>query len=263
MRKSPIIEPRPCIRCKQVYTPKSVVQQYCGECQKIRKRERGYEWYKKKNPNSKPKKKCTEPCCVCGGTFAGSFDGKPYCNKHWLRMYNNGTVVPKERKRTCLYEVNGDVLTITTQRGNIIFADSEDYDLLSMHSWCVDPRGYPVSNISGKIMPMHRFLMNPPKGKVVDHMNGDKLDNRKSNLRICTQRQNSLNQRGNKGRELPVGIRKNKAGNYATRISYNRKEVHIGTFHSIEEAIAAREKAEKEYFGKYAQHLHMKGENDA
>ena len=175
-------------------------------------------------------------------------------------MYNNGTIIPKKREKTCVFKVDGDILSITTKSGSVITADAEDYERISKHSWCIDAKGYPVANVDGRVTTLHRFIVNPPENMVVDHMNGNKLDNRKSNLRICTPRQNALNQRGNKGRELPVGIRKTKAGNYVARISFDRKEIHIGTFHSVEEAVTAREKAETEYFGIYAQHLHRKRE---
>ena len=250
MRKSPTIKPRVCVRCNQTYTPRGNTQQYCEECKKIREIE--------KHSNRKPKTKCTLPCCVCGGKFSAFFDGSPYCNKHWQRMYHNGTIIPKVRAKTCSFDVSGDLLTITTKSGSVIIADSEDFEKLSKHSWCIDAKCYPVANVDGKITAMQRFLMNPPKGMVVDHMNGDKLDNRKSNLRICTPRQNAQNQRGNKGRELPIGIRKTKAGKYVARICVDRKSIHIGTFQNIDDAVSAREKAEIQYFGVYAQHLHSK-----
>lgn len=212
----------------------------------------------RKTPVIKPKTKCTLPCCVCGEKFASFFDGNPYCNKHWQRMYRNGTLIPKERAKTCTFDVSGYVLTITTKSGSVIIADSEDFERLSKHSWCIDAKGYPVANVDGKLTTMQRFLMNPQKNMVVDHMNGDKLDNRKSNLRICTPRQNAQNQRGNKGRELPIGIRKTKAGKYVARICVDRKTIHIGTFQNIDDAVSAREKAEIQYFGMYAQHLHRK-----
>lgn len=78
MRKSPRITPRVCEMCGREYTPKGNTQKYCEDCKAVAKRNAKDRYYKKKFPNAKPKQKTTEPCCICGGKFAGFFDGKPY-----------------------------------------------------------------------------------------------------------------------------------------------------------------------------------------
>ena len=67
----------------------------------------------------------------------------------------------------------------------------EDLDEVGKYRWSINGRGYIVTG-GGKIS-LHRFIMNPPEGKVVDHKNHNPLDNRRKNLRICTQQQNSMN----------------------------------------------------------------------
>lgn len=80
--------------------------------------------------------------------------------------------------------------------------DAEDYARISKYSWNLNARGYPRGSrrVNGKIytMQMHREIMNCPKDMEVDHINQDKLDNRKANLRICTHKQNTYNRKINK-----------------------------------------------------------------
>lgn len=258
MRKSPSIAPRKCEMCGLEYTPKGPTQKYCKECRV--KAERGWKtkYYRKMYPNVKPKQKTTTPCCVCGGTFSGMFDGKPYCNKHWLRMYNNGDLEERRRPNTCKFEVRGDRLLITTANGKKIIADADKCDLLSQHSWCFDPKGYAVANIGGCVTPMHRLLLGLEHGdkRVGDHINRRKFDNRMENLRICTALGNARNVSPAKGSQLgELGIRLTKHGTYNVRIQANGKVHHIGNFSNLEDAREARKRAEDIYHGEYASHI--------
>lgn len=74
-------------------------------------------------------------------------------------------------------------------RGLYAIIDEEDYDRVSKYNWHYS-NGYAVNNFD---LRMHRLIMNPPHNMVVDHKNHNKLDNRRSNLRICTQFENSQN----------------------------------------------------------------------
>ena len=105
---------------------------------------------------------------------------------------------------------------------------------------------------------LHRMIMNPPKDMVVDHKNGQTLDNRKENLRVCTQRQNSLNHRvsRSKSSNLPCGVTisvKNGRSCFVARISRDDGErLYLGRFKSRDEAIAARSAAEKVMYGEFS-----------
>lgn len=75
-------------------------------------------------------------------------------------------------------------------KNKIVKLDKEDYEKINSYLWHLDKNGYAQSSI-GK---MHRFIMNAKKGdSIVDHINGDKLDNRKENLRFVTFSQNAQN----------------------------------------------------------------------
>lgn len=90
--------------------------------------------------------------------------------------------------------------------------------------------------------------------KAVVHVNGDKLDNRKCNLRFVTHGQNMFNQNKLRSSNTAgcIGVRVYSAnGKYIARITVNKKIIHLGYFSDLKEAIKARIKAEKQYFGKF------------
>lgn len=84
-------------------------------------------------------------------------------------------------------------------KNNSFLFDKEDYEKVKKYYWTKNKAGYIFSNGSTKInngkkiIFLHRYLMNPPNDMVVDHINHCRYDNRKSNLRICTQQENMLN----------------------------------------------------------------------
>jgi hypothetical protein len=105
-------------------------------------------------------------------------------------------------------------------------------------------------------MLLHRFLMyvlDKPEVKI-DHINGNKLDNRKSNLRICTSQQNNMNQKKSKSNTTGfkgVSLDK-KSGKYQTQIQKDRNLMHLGRFSSAEEAARCYDKYAKLHFGEFA-----------
>ena len=85
---------------------------------------------------------------------------------------------------------------------------------------------------------MHQLLVGDiEKGMVVDHINGDKLDNRKANLRVCTKSENQVNRRVAKGRCGYLGVAKH-YGKFQARIRRNKKRIYLGRFDTAEEAAA-------------------------
>ncbi len=88
--------------------------------------------------------------------------------------------------------------------------------------------------------------MNPPTGMVVDHINHNQFDNRKSNLRICTVQQNQFNRFAN-----GVSYRKDRK-KWAVNIAKDGKDYHLGNFINKDDAVKVRIKAEKRLFGEFA-----------
>lgn len=84
-------------------------------------------------------------------------------------------------------------MKIITSKGIEILVDKQDFERLSKLKWYVAKTGYAANDSLPRKL-MHRFLMNNPKS-YVDHINGNKLDNRRTNLRLCNQSGNSANSR--------------------------------------------------------------------
>ena len=99
------------------------------------------------------------------------------------------------------------------------------------------------------IIYLHRFLMNPKVDMKIDHKNGNTLDNRKSNLRICTHAENIRNSKKHNGHSQYKGVVWNKQ---IKRWTAKIQDRHIGTFLREEEAARAYDNKAKETFGEYA-----------
>lgn len=84
-------------------------------------------------------------------------------------------------------------IQLNGKRGGFAIVSQEDYDLVSKYKWHCSPGGYAQGTVEGKNVYMHRFIMNPPDDKVVDHQNRNRLDNQRTNLKISTTQENSLN----------------------------------------------------------------------
>ena len=89
---------------------------------------------------------------------------------------------------------------------------------------------------------LHRFLTNCPKGLTVDHINRNPLDNRKSNLKVCTHKENCQNSTSNKNSTSSfVGVHKHfQNNNWVSQIKYKNKTIHLGSFNTQEEAFISR-----------------------
>lgn len=105
----------------------------------------------------------------------------------------------------------------------------------------------------GRNVILSRYIFGEPEGLVVDHINGDSLDNRKTNLRIVTPAQNNMN-RGlmSNNRTGVPGVDRYMDRYWRARIGVNGKDVYLGYFDNKDDAIKARYEAEEKYFGKYS-----------
>ena len=83
--------------------------------------------------------------------------------------------------------------------GKTVKVDDEDYYKYSHLKWHLSDTGYALRRNNGETVRLHRLIMNCPEGMVVDHLNGDKLDCRKNNMRICSQSDNARNIHNIKG----------------------------------------------------------------
>jgi hypothetical protein len=137
--------------------------------------------------------------------------------------------------------------------------DDEDFEKVKLFKWTYHNQGYAcrVKTVNRKqtMFFMHRFIMNAKKGQSVDHKNHDRLDNRKENLRTCTQSQNLQNMKVRSGRILPKGVTSypTKKGNkYRAQIFLKGKYIHMGVYFDLKEATKAYNKGARQHFGEFA-----------
>ena len=150
--------------------------------------------------------------------------------------------------------------TIPLSKGMNAIVDDDDSDAVSAFAWCLHSRGYAVRkgprDSSGKraVILMHRSILSATPGTEVDHINGNRLDNRRSNLRFATSSQNHANQKlSSKNTTGAKGVSFNrKSGRYYAEIHLNHRKKFLGSFSSIASASAAYDAAARLYFGDFA-----------
>lgn len=140
-----------------------------------------------------------------------------------------------------------------TKEGEKFIIDKEDFEKIKNYQWhshYVNRKKNYVSCIfNGKRLYIHRIIMNClEEDKVVDHIDGNPLNNRKNNLRICTKAENSRNLCLYDSELRGISIRGN---SYGAKITFNGKNIWLGSFASLEDAQKARDNAELIYFGKF------------
>lgn len=137
--------------------------------------------------------------------------------------------------------------------------DDEDYEKLSEYKWHARIQTYTglfraKRHGNPKEVDMARQIMDCPDGLEVDHINGNLLDNRKCNLRICTHQENMRNRRIQKNN--CSGYRgvspKRSEGTFTAQIYVMRKKIHLGTFSSPYDAAIAYNDAAKIHYGEFA-----------
>ena len=197
-------------------------------------------------------KKCKVEGCE------NKYVAKGCCMKHYKQIKRNGYVLNRtifdsneivildNYAEIKLYNKSGVPTGVTK-------IDKIDIDIIKHYKWCLSSKGYVQTYINGKFVSIHRFILSVDKDLVVDHINHDITDNRRSNLRICTRSENSKNRlkhKNNKSGISGVGWDKKHLRWYAS-ICVNTKAIKLGTFKNINDAIKARKEAEIKYFGEF------------
>lgn len=197
-------------------------------------------------------------CVECGSPYKVSKfrGGKPYCQSHYNEMYFHGKIRKYKNKRKENSFVEKESWTeIHYDNGDVAFVDKEDIPFIEQCYWGHDVHGYLHGRINGKLARLHRHLLGFPNG-VIDHINRNKLDNRKENLRVGTQKGNSRNLSIAKNNKTGVtGIYRTtdtKNNKWKAEIMVDRKKINLGRYETLEEAKEVRKKAEIKYFGEYA-----------
>ena len=155
-------------------------------------------------------------------------------------------------------------ISIPLTKNHVALIDDEDFAEVSKHKWTLKEtrfkkyayRQYLKDGKKVQVL-LHRFVSKCPDGMVVDHANGDGLDNRKSNLRVCTQSENLANIHSHSDRkyQLPKGVEFKKGRNarpYSARITKAGVRYNLGNFASVDEAVVAYKAKAVELFGDFA-----------
>lgn len=195
-------------------------------------------------------------CCICGRASFKKIKvwGHIYCNKHYRQHKKRKIKDPSPRTVHDRNEIriDGDVAYVYLYNEDfsvksICKIDADDVEKVQYTKWA-DRSGYAYYNgtRATRGYHMHRLIMGVigQKDVFVDHINGDRLDNRKSNLRLVNKSQNAMNMSTAKGVD-------HYGDTYYARIKIHQKVIRLGSYKIEEEAYYARWYAETILFGEY------------
>jgi hypothetical protein len=180
----------------------------------------------------------------------------PRCANHpqWPGELREVPGVPCRNYRRKPTAPEGDVRLIPLAEGFYAYVDAADYDWLNQWNWHMAGGGYAARVVNRTTILMHRVIMQPPKGMVVDHIDGNKANNCRFNLRVCTRQENQRNmrkQRGARSRFKGVFYDKRR-GKIFAQYSFQRRVHWLGYFDDEIEAARAHDRAVVEAFGEFA-----------
>ena len=197
-------------------------------------------------------------CVECGKKFMvypsilKRIKGGSFCSKKCSDT-NNGNRLRSVRKseNNILKKNTHCEMFIATKRGifTVLF-DADDYSRVNNYTWHVNNQNY-VRSLSFRgrnqaALLLHRFIMTPPDGFDIDHINHNVLDNRKCNLRICSKSQNQMNTAIRPHRKYK-GVYNTKYGKFWVRVG----KTYVGVYESEEEAALAYNQKAIELFGDF------------
>lgn len=203
--------------------------------------------------------------CDCGAiTYATTSELNNNAKKSCgcLKKEKINILNKNKKKINDIKEFNSFIIMYATNTQQEIIIDKEQYDIVKNYCWRTDANGYVVTSVfnnktnkNNKIIRLHRLLMNVTNNSklIVDHIDGNKLNNSLSNLRICSQANNTKNHCVSKNNTSSVtGVKWNKINkNWRATININNKTINLGSFKDFNNAVQARKEAERKYFGEY------------
>ena len=165
-------------------------------------------------------------------------------------------VTSEAHKKYNRYEVKGDYVIGYTEEGVSFTFDLEDFEKIHPYYWRPNEYGYISTTLNdGTSLRLHRLIMGLEKDdkRVIDHINHDTYENRRWNLRVATNSENTRNQKLSKLNTSGItGVSRRKNGRWFARLTCNGKIHCLGTYDTKEEAAAARRAAEDKYFGEFS-----------
>lgn len=163
---------------------------------------------------------------------------------------------PRVHRKAPPEPLDDGIRHIPLTKGRYAIIDAADFDRVARFNWCASVSGnraYAYGWMNGRRVSLHRFLANAPQGMVVDHIDHNGLNDRRSNLRICTVRQNLYNSRpwGKSSRFKGVCWNRH-AKRWVACIWLHGRNQYLGQFTDEIEAARAYDRKAYELFGKYA-----------
>lgn len=142
----------------------------------------------------------------------------------------------------------------------VALVDDADYEWLNQHKWYAGKRrqswyAYRGTEENGHKIAMHQMILRTPKGMKTDHRNGDGLDNRRENIRICTNTENVRNQRTQQRQKSSVFKGVHWCATYkrwVSKIKVNHRRIYLGRFHNEVEAALAYDVGALKYHKEFA-----------
>lgn len=179
---------------------------------------------------------------------------KGYCSKHYTQLSKYGKITRTRFDPNEIVEYDDYAEIVLYDKNceevNRALIDLDDVDKVNQYKWYMS-HGYVRSATANTFL--HRLVMNCPEEMVIDHINHNPLDNRKSNLRICTKQQNNMNKKfmSNNTSGCMGVYWTNREKRWISKICYKGEEICLGYYKTKEEAIEARKQAEIDLFGEY------------
>jgi len=177
-------------------------------------------------------------------------------NKILSYYENNGTIV--DNVFECDYVQIELLGNHAIGKNAIMLISKESFELVIQFVWYLGKDGYPITHGTddnkikfGRGKKIHKLLMNAPKGQVIDHINRDRLDNRLTNLRICTPKENSYNRSRPKNNEYK-GVVKQSNGLWTAQLTKDGQVYKIPDIVDKKLAAETYDLMAEEMFGEYA-----------
>lgn len=146
------------------------------------------------------------------------------------------------------------MVEIKLTQEKVTIVDDDTLEEILNQKWCFLKAGYAVARIKNQFVYLHRIITSAKPGEHVDHVNGDKLDNRRANLRIATHKQNMANRKKQvNNRSGFKGVQRNGKKGWMARLKTGGISYYLGTFKTPEDAATAYNFKAIEIFGEFAQ----------
>lgn len=221
-----------------------------------------YRSENKINNNKKPVTMWRCECLLCGNQYDVSAKSLKLGNsKQCLQCSRKNRKIKKRKSNKFIQE--GDFFIGILNNNNKFYIDLDDYEKVSKFYWRETENGYAYTKVNKQMFFMHRYILedelkNYNDKMDVDHINHNKLDNRKHNLRIVNRTQNNMNRKATNPYNTNGIYFSNTFNKYVARITIYNKVIPLGCYEKLEDAIKARKEAEKIYYGDFSYDASMR-----